>query len=37
MTFEPTSVLVAYIHDAKMRPLAVTSASRIAQLPDCRP
>jgi tripartite-type tricarboxylate transporter receptor subunit TctC len=34
MTFEPTSVLVAHIHDAKMRPLAVTSASRIAQLPD---
>jgi tripartite-type tricarboxylate transporter receptor subunit TctC len=34
MTFEPTSVLVAHIHDAKMRPLAVTSAARIAQLPD---
>jgi tripartite-type tricarboxylate transporter receptor subunit TctC len=34
MTFEPTSVLVVHIHDAKMRPLAVTSAARIAQLPD---
>jgi tripartite-type tricarboxylate transporter receptor subunit TctC len=34
MTFEPTSVLVAHIHDAKVRPLAVTAAVRSAQLPD---
>jgi tripartite-type tricarboxylate transporter receptor subunit TctC len=34
MTFEPTSVLVAHIHDAKVRPLAVTSAARIVQIPD---
>ena len=28
MTFEPTSVLVAHIQDAKVRPLAVTGAAR---------
>ena len=33
MTFEPTSVLVAHIHDAKVRPLAVTGAARSSQLP----
>ena len=34
MTFEPTSVLVAHIQDAKVRPLAVTAAVRSPQLPD---
>jgi tripartite-type tricarboxylate transporter receptor subunit TctC len=34
MTFEPTSVLVAHIQDAKVRPLAVTGAVRSPQLPD---
>jgi tripartite-type tricarboxylate transporter receptor subunit TctC len=34
MAFEPTSVTLAHIHDAKIRPLAVTSATRIPQLPD---
>ena len=34
MTFEPTSVLVAHIQDAKVRPLAVTGAARSPQLPD---
>ena len=34
MTFEPTSVLVGHIHDAKVRPLAVTAAARIPQLPE---
>ncbi len=28
MTFEPTSVLAAHIHDGKVRPLAVTGAAR---------
>lgn len=34
MTFEPTSVLVAHIHDRKVRPLAVTAATRSRQLPE---
>ena len=34
MTFEPTSVLVAHIQDAKVRPLAVTGAARSPQLAD---
>jgi tripartite-type tricarboxylate transporter receptor subunit TctC len=34
MTFEPTSVLVAHILDAKVRPLAVTGAARSPQLAD---
>ena len=34
MTFEPTSVLVAHIQDAKVRPLAVTGAVRSPQLSD---
>jgi tripartite-type tricarboxylate transporter receptor subunit TctC len=34
MTFEPTSVLVAHVHDAKLRALGVTGTSRNAQLPD---
>ena len=34
MTFEPTSVLEGHIHDAKVRPLAVTAAARSPQLPD---
>jgi tripartite-type tricarboxylate transporter receptor subunit TctC len=34
MTFEPTSVLVAHIHEGKVRPLAVTAASRSRQLPE---
>jgi tripartite-type tricarboxylate transporter receptor subunit TctC len=34
MTFEPTSVLMGHIHDAKVRPLAVTAAARIPQLPE---
>jgi tripartite-type tricarboxylate transporter receptor subunit TctC len=34
MTFEPTSVLVAHIQDAKVRPLAVTGAVRSPQLPE---
>ena len=33
MTFEPTSVLVAHVHDGKVRPLAVTGAGRCRQLP----
>jgi tripartite-type tricarboxylate transporter receptor subunit TctC len=34
MTFEPTSVLVAHIQDAKVRPLAVIGAARSPQLAD---
>ncbi len=34
MTFEPTSVLAAHIHDGKVRPLAVTGTARSRQLPD---
>lgn len=34
MAFEPTTVLLAHIHDAKVRPLAITSLTRSAQLPD---
>ena len=34
MTFEPTSVLVTHIQDAKVRPLAVTGATRNPQLPE---
>ena len=33
MTFEPTSVLVAHVHEGKVRPLAVTGAGRSRQLP----
>jgi tripartite-type tricarboxylate transporter receptor subunit TctC len=34
LTFEPTSVLVAHVHDGKVRPLAVTGSARSPQLPD---
>jgi tripartite-type tricarboxylate transporter receptor subunit TctC len=34
MTFEPTQVLVSHISDAKVRPLAITSAKRNPQLPE---
>ena len=34
MAFEPTSVVLAHIDDAKTRPLAVTSARRSPYLPD---
>jgi tripartite-type tricarboxylate transporter receptor subunit TctC len=34
MAFEPTSVTLSHIQDAKIRPLAVTSATRSAQLPS---
>src|SRR5262249_34410353 len=34
LTFEPTSVLLAHIHDNKVRPLAITGAARNAELPD---
>src|SRR5205807_7312120 len=33
MAFEPTSVTLTHINDAKMRPLAVTSAARSPLLP----
>ncbi len=32
--FEPASVLIAHINDAKVRPLAVTSLTRLPQIPD---
>jgi tripartite-type tricarboxylate transporter receptor subunit TctC len=31
--FEPASVLIAHIHDEKMRPIAVTSPQRLKQIP----
>ena len=34
LTFEPTSVLVAHVHDGKVRPLAVTGSARSPQLPE---
>ena len=34
MAFEPTSVLLAHIHEGKVRALAITSASRGGALPD---
>jgi tripartite-type tricarboxylate transporter receptor subunit TctC len=34
MAFEPTSVLLGHISDGKLRPLAVTSATRSAELAD---
>jgi tripartite-type tricarboxylate transporter receptor subunit TctC len=34
MTFEPTSVLVAHIHDGLVRPLGITGATRSKQMPD---
>ena len=34
LAFEPTSVLLAHIAENKVRPLAVTSAERMAELPD---
>jgi tripartite-type tricarboxylate transporter receptor subunit TctC len=33
MAFEPTSVTLTHIHDAKIRPLAITSAKRSPLLP----
>lgn len=33
-TFEPASVLLSHIQDAKVRPLAVTSLERLPQIPD---
>ena len=32
--FEPASVLIGHIHDATVRPLAVTSLTRLPQMPD---
>jgi tripartite-type tricarboxylate transporter receptor subunit TctC len=34
LTFEPISVLLAHIHDGKLRALAVTGATRSPELPD---
>ena len=34
MTFEPTQVLFSHIHDAKVRPLAITSTTRNPQVPS---
>jgi tripartite-type tricarboxylate transporter receptor subunit TctC len=34
MAFEPTQVLLSHIHDAQVRPLAITSAARHPQLPQ---
>jgi len=33
-TFEPASVLLGHINDGSMRPLAVTSLTRLPQIPD---
>jgi tripartite-type tricarboxylate transporter receptor subunit TctC len=33
-TFEPASVLLSHINDGAMRPLAVTSLTRLPQIPD---
>jgi tripartite-type tricarboxylate transporter receptor subunit TctC len=33
-TFEPASVLLSHISDGSMRPLAVTSLARLAQIPE---
>ena len=33
-TFEPASVLLGHIHDGTMRPLAITSLTRLQQIPD---
>jgi tripartite-type tricarboxylate transporter receptor subunit TctC len=32
--FEPASVLLSHIHDSTLRPLAVTSLTRLPQIPD---
>ncbi len=34
MAFEPTQVLLSHIHDAKVRPIGITSAARNPQIPD---
>jgi len=34
IAFEPTSVLLAHIRDGKVRPLAITGATRSSELPD---
>ncbi|MBX9774466.1 MAG: tripartite tricarboxylate transporter substrate binding protein [Xanthobacteraceae bacterium] len=34
MSFEPTSITLAHVRDGKVRPLAVTGATRSAELPD---
>jgi tripartite-type tricarboxylate transporter receptor subunit TctC len=34
LTFEPTSVLLAHVHDGKLRALAVTGPARSPELPD---
>lgn len=34
MSFEPTSITLAHVRDGKVRPLAVTGASRSSELPD---
>jgi tripartite-type tricarboxylate transporter receptor subunit TctC len=34
MAFEPTSVTLGHVRDGKVRPLAVTGATRSAELPD---
>lgn len=34
MSFEPTSITLAHVRDGKVRPLAVTGATRSSELPD---
>jgi tripartite-type tricarboxylate transporter receptor subunit TctC len=34
MSFEPTSITLGHVNDGKVRPLAVTSATRNSELPD---
>jgi tripartite-type tricarboxylate transporter receptor subunit TctC len=34
MSFEPTSITLSHVRDGKVRPLAVTGATRSAELPD---
>ncbi len=34
MSFEPTSITLGHVRDGKVRPLAVTGASRSSELPD---
>ena len=34
MSFEPTSITLSHVRDGKVRPLAVTGATRSSELPD---
>jgi tripartite-type tricarboxylate transporter receptor subunit TctC len=34
MSFEPTSITLGHVNDGKVRPLAITSATRNSELPD---